>query len=273
MELASWAMELMKTRRNSFDGVGKVAWLLAAVLLTTPTWAWAQDDDGGTETGTMNYGGVVIPTGTNNPTGPVFLSPTEVLTLHTPGSIETVYGRESGRTETDEEGNPFQVYQSTRISGIVFSHPWERFEWFYQPEELYTGVTPDVVDTLPHIQPHQTWGSDQANRNRVTWIGFQPFDAYTRVFVQLAREPSYTIVDHEDEMAIEIVFEETSLSLTNFGRGLDTSYFDSAVEFIDAESLSNRRTRVVIWLEENIPYTVTNEGTYLFVDFSDRLSY
>ncbi|MBN1945413.1 MAG: hypothetical protein JW797_07020, partial [Bradymonadales bacterium] len=152
---------------------------------------------------------------------------------------------------------------------VTQSHSRDRFSWFYDAIALYTGIIPNLRDSLPHIARHQQAGQVSDRPNQVTWIGFQPLPGTTRVFVQCSRAPQYQILQEQEGHSIEILLEHTNLSLSNFARFMDTSYFGRSVGMIDAEQLRGQCVRVVIWRDELAPFTVTEDGSYLYVDFQD----
>lgn len=243
--------------------------LVFGVLLVLPETALCQEEEGGA---TFDYGGVQIPLPADTGEGPRQLTPGPSVQRPRGDSLTSVSGRESGRVTVDEDGNEVDVYQSTRVSGVSHSRPGDRFNWFYDAVEIYRGIIPHLRDSLPHIERYQRAGTDVSQPNRVTWIGFQPFETYTRVFLQLARTPSYRVEETatEDGQLIEVFLDNTRLPLSNFQRFIDASYFERSVDIIDAEPLEGGRVRVVIFRHQTeAPYEVEVEGNYLYIDFQD----
>jgi hypothetical protein len=229
------------------------------LVVTMGTGASAQDQR------YIDYGGFQVPLPSGNRDSPEILTPGQ--------SRQQPAQAQSSRSDTgSEDGVPrsgSDGYTSTRVSEVTVSTSQERYSWFYAASEIYAGIIPSIRDSLPHIAIHQRWGAQSRRANSVTWIGFQPLDGYTRVFVQLARNPEYTVSEREDGYLIEIVFDNTRLSLSNFQRFMDTSFFGRSVSMIDAAPLSGGRSRLVISLSELSSYTVTTNDDYLFIDFQD----
>jgi hypothetical protein len=249
---------------------------VALALLGTGWPVLAQEGgEGGSEGTVIDIGGgVYVPVPRDRRTTPELLDPgaegQPSPRRRTEGGPETVYGRERGRTRLDEEGREVPVFQSSRISGVEHADTsGDRFHWFYVAEEVYNGIIPRIRDTLPHLSRYRERGAVTTQRNEITWIGFQPFGEFTRVFIQLARFPSYRVEEHEEGAVLAIVFDNTRISLSNFTRFIDTSHFGRSVQRIDAERLDGGRTRVLIWRDEQVTYTVSPEGDYLFIDFQD----
>ena len=236
-------------------------------LLIFPLSGSAQED-----ANYLYYGGARIPLPADNPNearqvNPLTTGAPETLT---PGVARSQPERDapSGEAGTEETAES-EGYVSSIVSGVEMSHSRDRFRWFYNAGQLYTGVIPNIRDTLPHLTRHQTMGNARRPRNRITWIGFQPFDSFTRVFVQCAASPAYTVQESEEGHLIEIFFDNTSISLTNFQRFLDASYFGRSVDIIDTEPLPGRRSRMIIWRDQIAPYEVIVDGVYLYIDFQD----
>ncbi len=212
-------------------------------------------------------GTYVLPT-TTTPSG-MFVNPLTNDRSDTLGGSTT---RTPTTSDNDSESTTVsgsEAYASAVVAGVEFSQSVDRFKWFYNASELYTGIIPNIRDTLPHLRPHQTVGNARRPRNQITWIGFQPFDGYTRVFVQLAAAPAYTISELEEGHLVELIFENTTISLTNFQRFIDASYFGRSIDIIDAQPLPSRRSRMIIWRDQLAPYEVIVDGDYLYIDFHD----
>lgn len=240
---------------------GLTIWMAGAALLTSHV--SAQDDY-------LNYMGarpeVPDEAPTVNPlTGdsPQFITPGEPRRR----ANQETSGESDADSEASEESEG-EDYFSEYIGSVELSHSRERFNWFYSASELYMGVIPNIRDTLPHIARFQAV-NERRPRNRITWIGFQPFDSFTRVFVQMADSPNYTIEESEGGQLVEVFFENTTISLSNFQRFMDTSFFGRSVDVIDAQPLSGHRARLIIWRDSVTPYTVTVDGDYLYIDFND----
>ncbi|MCA9564410.1 MAG: hypothetical protein KC561_13030, partial [Myxococcales bacterium] len=213
-----------------------VRYLAFSALIMPAGLSFAQDGN------YLDYGGVQIPVPSDNPTTPDFREPSDEYRPNfvTPGvgdpgqgagtdsDQETLYGNQSGRTVTGDDGAESSIYQSTRVSEVVMSNARDRFNWFYNGSDLYSGVIPNVHDSIPQIAAIQQRGATARN-NSVTWLGFQALPSTTRVFVQLARTPDYTVAETEDGYQIQITLQNTRLSLSNFNRYIDASHFGRSV--------------------------------------------
>lgn len=135
---------------------------------------------------------------------------------------------------------------------------------------IYRGITPHENDTLPHISRYQARAS--SGSNQLTWIGFQPFDEYTRVFLQTGRGSTPQLLPSPDGMTLTLRFSSTSISLSNFRRDVDASYFDRAVTHIRAVR-NGSGTDVVIELGRSVRYELVRDDAnpnYVYVDFYDN---
>lgn len=257
--------------------------LLTAVLIALgaalPAAAQEEPEQGNApEGGWLDIGGGVrVPVPRERRTQPDIIAPGDEETAspsqgndNEGGGIETVHGRQAGRTTVNAEGEEVPVFQSSRVSGVEQSiTSRDRFNWFYAAQDVYYGIIPHIRDTLPHIARFQERGAETSEPNEITWIGFQAFPEYTRVFIQLARFPSYTAEELENGSVLTLIFDNTRIPLTNFSRFVDTSYFDRSVDMIDAETLPNGRARVLIWRDELAPYAISLDGNYVYIDFQD----
>jgi hypothetical protein len=135
---------------------------------------------------------------------------------------------------------------------------------------IYRGITPNENDTLPHISRFQAAGGT----NQLTWVGFQPFQERTRVFVQTGRSASHSVVPSPDGRTLTIRLPSTRIPLSNFQRDIDASFFDRAVTHVRA-TRSGDSTDVVIELGRTVRYEVTQDAenpTYLYIDFFENES-
>lgn len=135
------------------------------------------------------------------------------------------------------------------------------------PEKMYRGVIPGTRDEVTHLTDARQEGADRSNRNRVTWIGFQARDESTRIFVQTAREADYTLGEGE-EGSVTLTFNDTRLSARNFGRFVDTSFFDRNVTRIEVDQVDKTTVVATISLRQYERPDVDRNGNYLYLDFS-----
>ena len=138
--------------------------------------------------------------------------------------------------------------------------------WVYG-SEIYRGVTPNEVDSLPHIAGSQARGV--LGENTLTWVGFQPFDTHTRVFLQTGRPAQYQIHESPDGLTVTIRLRDTRVDFSNFRRWIDASYFGRPVHMIDTARAEDNVTEVTIDLSRYAAYAVSSEAGYLFIDFTE----
>ena len=139
-------------------------------------------------------------------------------------------------------------------------------DWFYG-SEIYRGVTPNEVDSLPHISGSQTRG--EAGENTLTWVGFQPFEEFTRVFLQTGRPAQYQVRESPDGLTITVRLRDTRVDFSNFHRWIDASYFGRPVNMIDTNRAEDGITEVTIDLSRYADYALSSDGDYLFLDFTE----
>jgi len=133
------------------------------------------------------------------------------------------------------------------------------------PEKMYQGVVPGERDTVKHLEEERRSAESPSKPNKITWIGFQPTDDKTRVFVQTAREPDYTR-ERSDRRTIEIRLRNTEISTQNFRRHIDTSEFGRVVERIEAVDEEDEAV-VRIDLRSSTAPSFEISKTYLYIDF------
>lgn len=125
----------------------------------------------------------------------------------------------------------------------------------------YLGIQPGVRDTAPGKLDVRTRGAVRV----ATWIGFQMQGTGGRVFIQTTEPAVYNLLPSAaDEVVLELT--DTRLQTRNDGRPLDTTFFPTAVAWVDAEQLKTT-TRVTVKLREIVGYDLRQEGNYLVMDF------
>lgn len=125
----------------------------------------------------------------------------------------------------------------------------------------YLGVQPGLRDTAPGKVDVKSRGAVRV----ATWVGFQMQGGGGRVFVQTTEPAVYNLVPAAaDEVVIELT--DTRLQSQNDGRRLETTYFPTAVAWVDAEQKKSMVT-VTIKLREIVGYDLRQEGNYLILDF------
>jgi hypothetical protein len=131
----------------------------------------------------------------------------------------------------------------------------------------YRGIVPGERDEVDHLKEQRESGSSTSNPNKLTWLGFQPKDDKTRVFIQTARSPDYNVSESDGGRRMVVTLENTELSDRNFQRSIDTSFFDRNITSIDARPGSGNTVDVTIELESSESPSVETSEDYLYIDF------
>lgn len=169
------------------------------------------------------------------------------------------------KQETDEaSGEPDYENSVTvfRRSGDSESSVRETLD--FKPEEMYRGVIPGTRDEVEHLEEARK--SATSSSNTLTWIGFQPREQSTRVFIQTARAPDYRV--SRDGTTVVLTLANTKLSARNFSRSIDTEFFDRNVRGIDSKQVNRTTVEVRIRLAKGEEPRVNATSSYVYVDFS-----
>lgn len=143
---------------------------------------------------------------------------------------------------------------------------------FVAGADIYRGIIPSTHDTLPHIERYRRSAAQPRRANSLTWLGFQPFEEYTRVFIQTGRASSPTVTRSPDGLTLTVRLPNTQLSLHNFTRSLETAWFGTPVHRVTTERVRGGATDVVIELNSDVEYqmqTFSGGAEYIFLDFID----
>lgn len=138
---------------------------------------------------------------------------------------------------------------------------------------IYTGITPNFTDTLPHVSRFER-RAESGGSNALTWIGFQPFPDSTRVFIQTGRPATPQVTASPDGRTLTVRFENTSIGLSNFTRDIDATYFDRPVTHVRGRRVGSA-TEVTIELGGAVDYQIvsdSNNPDYVFIDFTESAS-
>lgn len=135
--------------------------------------------------------------------------------------------------------------------------------------DIYYGITPDHRDTLPHISPYQAAGERATEPNQLTWLGFQPLEDRTRVFVQTGRPAQYRVVESPDGMTLTLELRDTRIGLSNFQRFVDASHFGRPVSMIRTSRTSDGVTQVTIEMARSAEHEIVPDGSYVYIDFRE----
>lgn len=134
---------------------------------------------------------------------------------------------------------------------------------------IYTGITPNFTDTLPHVSRLER-RAEAGGNNALTWIGFQPFPDTTRVFIQTGRAATPQVSAAPDGRTLTVRYENTTVGLSNFTRDIDATYFDRTVTHIRGRRVG-ADTEVTIELDDAVDYllvTDENNPDYVYIDFA-----
>ena len=133
--------------------------------------------------------------------------------------------------------------------------------------QMYKGIIPGDRDEVDHLKEEQESGRSRSAANRLTWIGFQPKDDKTRVFIQMSRSPDYSVSRRDDGKRVVITLDNAKVSAGNFRRDIDTSYFERALTGIKTKVVGQSTIELHIDLREAKSPTVEAKDDYLYVDF------
>lgn len=136
------------------------------------------------------------------------------------------------------------------------------------PDKMYRGVIPGTRDEVSHLVKARELAADSSKRNAVTWIGFQAKEDATRVFFQTGRESSYDL--GQADGAVTVTFNDTRLSASNFGRFIDTSFFNRNVTRIEVKQVNKTTVVATISLRSFEQPDIDRSGNYLMLDFSAK---
>lgn len=168
--------------------------------------------------------------------------------------------------------NPFSTEAVTSLDTATYS-----FGTMIPAENLYRGIIPITQNSLPHIAAAQRRGATAGNSNTLTWIGYQPFSSFSRIFLQTGRAAQYSERPSPDGRTITIRLHNTSISLSNFYREVVTANFGRSVRSVDARRGPDGSSEVIIELADDVRYefeqgTSVEEGVtyhYLYLNFDD----
>lgn len=192
----------------------------------------------------------------------------------TQGAAVQTTGAQSAPTGASADAADTTAEEAGEYSGEVrmsaasrFDHLGARQTLDLTLDKLYRGVIPGMRDTVAHLSKAHAKGQNQANRNELTWLGFEPTDDYTRVFFQTARKADYNILRKQNPAQIEVTLTNTEIAARNFGRFIDTRFFGRNVKRVEATQLDPSTLKIIIELETFAQPTVRESGNYIYLDF------
>ncbi len=92
-------------------------------------------------------------------------------------------------------------------------------------------------------------------------------DNKSRIVVSLTEEPQFE--SHTVSKKVVAVDIKNAFLPKHLQKGLDTSQFDSAVNYIDVKNVKAGKAnnvRILVRLREEVPFETTKEGKTLFID-------
>ena len=125
-------------------------------------------------------------------------------------------------------------------------------------ERRYHGIIPNVRDR--HGRPPKK----APKSTKVTWVGFQQKQLFSRVFIQTNRLSRFTL-HKPDPRHIVVTIDSARIPRQNERRDVITSEFRSSVERIRARR-HRGNAEVVITLSRSVGYLYKQEGNYVFID-------
>jgi len=142
-------------------------------------------------------------------------------------------------------------------------------------EKVAEGVAPHggkaAGAVSPKAQEQAPSTSDGATKtvkpNTLTEIDFKQMDHKSRIVVGLTAEPRFE--SHRISNTMIAVDVKNTFVPKHLQRGLDTSEFESAVNYISIRNVKTGKTndvRILIKLREEVPFETTHEGRALFID-------
>jgi len=119
------------------------------------------------------------------------------------------------------------------------------------------------------VIPGRSPGASGTGRtNALNWIGFQPLDLTTRVFVRTDHDAPFEVIAAPDGLSVTVRLKVPAIAHRNLGRTIDTSAFERAVAAIDTKRGPEGTTDVVISLLSPAQFVTEAREGYLYVDFT-----
>ena len=110
--------------------------------------------------------------------------------------------------------------------------------------------------------------SGTGKTNALNWIGFQPLDLTTRVFVRTDHDAPFEVIAAPDGLSVTVRLKVPAIAHRNLGRTIDTSAFGRDVAAIDTKRGPEGTTDVVISLLSPAQFATEAREGYLYVDFT-----
>ena len=128
-------------------------------------------------------------------------------------------------------------------------------------DRKYKGVIPGI---------RATTNPKKFARNRgksvITWVGFQPKAAISRLFWVLTNPSPRFHVDRIDATTVDVTFPKTKIKAGNTIRGMDMQSFGGPIAYVVGKK-TKQGIRYRIKLKRPANYLFRHEAPYLYVDF------
>ncbi|ATB26997.1 AMIN domain-containing protein [Melittangium boletus] len=103
-----------------------------------------------------------------------------------------------------------------------------------------------------------------SRRKMLTLVGFKQEAESSRIFIRTDEPVRYSVSKGERMVVLEL--ENTRVDVNNT-RMLDTSFFDTVVNRVEAEPGPSQTVRVAIRLKQQVPYQTHQQGNELSIEF------
>ncbi len=136
----------------------------------------------------------------------------------------------------------------------------------------YKGVVPGVRENADFpAKPAAPIDLDLEVPIVVNWVGFQPFDAFSRVFIQVSGEFEFSVT-RPSPTKVEVSIPAASPGSENDLNGLITRWFPTAIDRIEVKQMpvadpsEEGGMIVTIHLKKSVGYLYRRDRNYIFVD-------
>ena len=130
----------------------------------------------------------------------------------------------------------------------------------------YHGVIPGIRNWIRRMTPRRR--ARMARRKLICWIGYQPYEAITRVFWHFTEaNPQFEVIKR-DRLTVEVFFPRTRIVIRNHWRTMRAEKFRGPIDTIRRKR-SRRGTRFIISLKRPANFLYRFESPFLFVDFEN----
>jgi hypothetical protein len=128
-------------------------------------------------------------------------------------------------------------------------------------DRKYKGIIPGIRNTMNARQFLRRRG-----KHYITWVGFQPMPAISRLFWKVTDPYPRFHVNRIDSYTVEVVFPNGKVPNRNTVRPLITRYFGGPIDRVIGKR-SKRGIRYLIKTKRPANYLFRFQAPYLYVDF------